>query len=483
MEFLTTVNSESVYLPALIRRLWKRKLPVLFGAAAGAVAFFAFSWFLITPLYEASVTLYVNNSISQENTGYISQSDLYASTQLVNTYAAIILSDSILENVIQDASLDMDIDNLAEILKVNAVNDTEVFMVSARHPTPETAAEIVDSIAKIAPEKIAGIVRGSSVTVISYARIPTDIAFPNYLLLTLIGSAAGMCLVAGYLLIREVMDTRIQTASDFSQWNYPLIASVPDFLDKKQADYGCRIKKNGKRKPTAISCILTENTPFAIQEAYKTLRTNVLFSSPDQEKRIILISSSLTGEAKTTTSINLAVSFAQNQSKVLLIDCDLRLPAVAKYLGLRQSPGLTDLMLDIESEKAVLHKLKNGLHVLTSGTIPPNPTEMLGSKKMEHFIREISEQYDYIIIDTPPLGIMPDAAILSKYATDVILVARQGVAEKAELDTMIKKLELAKAKILGFVFTCTSENEPPSYKKYSCHYGPFSRETGEADNV
>ncbi len=473
-------HSENMYIPDLIGRLWKRKLPILFGAAIGAALFFAVSWFLITPLYEASVTLYVNNSISRENTGYITQGDLYASTQLVDTYAAIILSDSILEEVIRDAGLEMEIDDLAKILHMNAVNDTEVFTVSASHPSPETAAEIVDSIARIAPDQIADIVRGSSVTVISYARIPSKIAFPNYGLMAFIGFVSGICLVSGFLLIREMLDTRIQTASDFSRWQYPLIASVPDFLDKKQTDYDYYKKKDAKKKLSNVSCMLSENTPFAVQEAYKTLRTNILFSSPDQAKRVILISSSLRGEAKSTTSINLAISFAQNQSKVLLIDCDLRLPSVAKYFGLRQYPGLTDLMLGMETDKSVLHPLKNGLHVLTSGTIPPNPTEMLGSKKMEHFIKQMSEQYEYIIMDTPPLGIMPDATILSQYATDVILVARQDMAERAELDAVVKKLELARAKILGFVFTGVTESERRTYKKYSYRYG-YSRQNSYGD--
>ena len=473
-------HSENIYIPDLIQRLWKRKLPILLGGAVGAAVFFAVSWFFITPLYEASVTLYVNNSVSQENAGYITQGDLYASTQLVNTYAAIILSDSILEDVVHDAGLEMEIDDLAKILEMKAVNDTEVFTVSVRHPSPETAAEIVDSIARIAPEQIADIVRGSSVTVISYARIPQDVVFPNYSLTALMGFGVGICLVSGFLFIREMMDTRIQTAADFSRWKYPLIATVPDFLDKKQADYGYYKKKDGKNKTGTVPYMLLENAPFAVQEAYKTLRTNVLFSSPDQEKRVILISSSLRGEARSTTSINLAIAFVQNQSKVLLIDCDLRLPSVAKYLGLKQSPGLTDLMLGMDQDKSVIHVLKNGLHVLAAGTIPPNPTEMLGSKKMEHFITQMSEQYDYIIMDTPPLGMMPDAAILSKYATDAILVARQDVAERAELDAAVKKLELAKAKILGFVFTGATESDRRAYKKYSYHYG-YSRQSSYGD--
>ena len=462
-----TNHSESIYIPDLFRRLWKRKFSILLGAVLGAAALFVFSWFLITPLYEASVTLYVNNSSSQENTSSITQSDLYASTQLVDTYAAIILSDAILENVISDVSLDMTIDELADILKIESVNDTEVFKVTVQYADPSTAAGIVDSIAGIAPGQIASIVRGSSVTVINYARIPTGISFPNYTLAALIGFAAGMFLVAGYLLILEMLNTRIRAASDFSRWEYPLLASVPDFLDKNQANYGYHKKE---RADTA-SCTLAENTPFAVQEAYKTLRTNVIFSSPDKEKKVIIISSTLQGETKTTTALNLATAFAQNQSKVLLIDCDLRLPSVAKRLGLKQTPGLTDLLLGMETDGEVLHAMKSGLHVLPSGTIPPNPTEMLSSQKMERMIRQMSEHYDYIIMDTPPLETMPDAAILSRYATDVILVVRQDTTEKAELDAVVNKLELAQAKILGFVFTCVTEDDRRSYNKYGYHYG------------
>lgn len=476
--------SNNIYIPELLHRLWKRKLPLLSGAVLGAAICFAFSWYLITPLYEASVTLYVNNSSSKESSTYITQSDLYASSQLVDTYAAIILSDAILEDVISETSLNMTIDELANILEIEAVNDTEVFQVTVRHAKPETAAEIVDSIAEIAPEQIASIVEGSSVKVINYARIPTKIAFPNYILMAFIGFAAGMLLFSSFLLIREMMDTRIKTVSDFARWEYPLLANVPDFLDKKQANYGYYKKKRRKkatiRKNSDVNaCLLTEDTPFAVQEAYKTLRTNVIFSSPDQEKKVILISSTLQNEAKSTTAINLATAFAQNQSKVLLMDCDLRLPSVAKRLGLKQTPGLTDLLLSVETDGKIIYARKNGLHVLTSGTIPPNPTEMLGSKKMEHILSQLTRSYDYIIMDTPPLETMPDAAILSKFATDVILVVRQDTTEKSELDAVIKKLELAQAKILGFVFTCVTENDKRSYKKYGYHYSYSYRESQE----
>lgn len=485
-----TDTPDHVYIPNILYSLWKNKFLILLGGMLGAVVSFTFTWFFITPLYEASVTLYVNNSSSEEGSSYITQSDLYASTQLVDTYAAIILSDAILEDVIRDVSLDMTIDDLADILEIGAVNETEVFRVSARHPSPETAAGIVDSIARISPEQISNIVKGSSVTVINYARIPTETAFPNYVLMTVLGFGAGISLIACFLFFREIMDTRIKSVSDFSRWEYPLLANVPDFLSKNQPDYGYgkkKTKRRGAAKKTADfrSCLLSEDTPFAVQEAYKTLRTNIIFSSPDQKKRVILISSTLKGEAKSTTAINLASAFAQNQSKVLLLDCDLRLPSIARQLGLRQSPGLTDLMFDMENGKKGLQIMKNGLHVLPAGIIPPNPTEMLGSKKMEQLLNQFVQDYDYIIIDTPPLETMSDAAILSQFATDVILVVRQDMTESARLDAVIKKLKLAQAKILGFVFTCVVENNGRSYSKYGYRYSCSDHKSsmGRSDSV
>lgn len=477
------------YILDIPKLLWKWKIPILLSSVLCAVVFFFVSKICITPLYKTSATLYVSNGIATENPGnYISSSDLSASSQLVDTYAAIILSDAILEDVIADCSLDIGIDELASMLSINSVNNTEVFTIAVQYHDPQKASEIVNSITKIAPEQISSIINGSSVTIINNARVPSSISYPSYKKVVVIGFALGMFVAMGYLLIKEMMNTRIRTASDFLCWEYPLLASVPDFVSNAQEKYGYyknrkrRHKKDVNRKTNTDSCLLTDDTPFAVQEAYKTLRTNVIFSSPDQEKKILIVTSAKQGEAKTTTAINLAIAFAQNQSKVLLISCDLRLPTIAKRLKISAIPGLTDLMIGMDTDEGVIRVLDNGLHILPSGTIPPNPTEILGSKKMERVLQLLSKSYDYIIVDTPPLETMPDAAIISKYATDVILVARQNVAERNELGAVINKLELAQAKIMGFVFTCVAGDEQYTYKKYGYHYGyPYSGRRGPSE--
>lgn len=492
---------DTVKVKKTVGRLWKRKWWILSGTILGAAICFAYLWFCVTPLYEASVTLYVNNSSSQENTGSITQSDIYASTQLVDTYAAIILSDAILEAVIDDTALDMTIDELAKILEIEAVNNTEVFQVAVLYSDPETAARIVDSIAEIAPERISSIVKGSSVTVINYARMPSKIAYPDYVRTTMKGAMTGAIFLTGFLIILDMINTRIRVESDFSRWQFPLLASIPDLMDKEQSGYGYYGKESGRKpgsrkkdgkkhkevirdnrqKSSNDSFMLSNEVPFAAQEAYKTLRTNVIYSSPDQDKKIIIITSARQGETKTTTAFQLAAAFAQNQSRTLLMDCDLRIPTIARRLGIKQIPGLTDLILGMEAGEKVIYELENGLHVLTSGTIPPNPTEILGSQRMERILNQLIQAYDYIIIDTPPLDPMADAAILARYATDVILVVRQNTTERAEIDAAVEKLELAKAKILGFVFTCVTESERHSYRKkgYEYYYSYAASSTAE----
>ena len=218
--------------------------------------------------------------------------------------------------------------------------------------------------------------------------------------------------------------------------------------------------------------ILNEDSPFAMQEAYKTLRTNVLFSAVGEECKTVLITSSLQGEAKSTTAVNLALSFAQNGNKVLLIDGDLRLPTVASKLDRASSPGLTDVLVGQVTVGEALVQMHNGLDFIPAGQLPPNPSELLGSTRMKRLLEGLAKRYEYIVIDTPPICTVADAAILSAYATGVILVVRQNVATKDSVSDAIQRLELAEAKIMGFVFTDVTNEKLKSYKSsYGYGYG------------
>ena len=143
--------------------------------------------------------------------------------------------------------------------------------------------------------------------------------------------------------------------------------------------------------------LLTATSPFAIQEAYKTIRTNIMFSIADEKCKKILITTALQGEAKSTTAVNLGIAFAQNQSKVLLIDCDLRMPTDALKLKKQNTPGLTNVLVGLCGIDGAIQHLPNGLDLIAAGDIPPNPSELLGSPKMEQVLNLLESRYEYII--------------------------------------------------------------------------------------
>lgn len=202
-------------------------------------------------------------------------------------------------------------------------------------------------------------------------------------------------------------------------------------------------------------------------EAYRTLRTNIQYSSFDKEVRVIVVTSSEAGEGKSTTAGNLAISFSQSQKKTIMIDCDLRKPSLHKKFRISNMVGLSDLLKGKESLKEAVHKYNDYLDILTSGKVPPNPSEMLGSHSMENLIERLKDEYDMIIIDSAPLQAVTDAQILSRKADGTILVVR---AEKTKRDSVIQAKELLQkvdANILGVVLNGVENIR----KKYYYYYG------------
>lgn len=213
--------------------------------------------------------------------------------------------------------------------------------------------------------------------------------------------------------------------------------------------------------------ILTDDMPFAVVEAYKALRTNVMFSLPGGGPKCIGVTSSNKGEGKSSTSLNMAISFAQIGKKVLLIDCDMRLPTVAMRLGIPGIPGLSNILVQDGKVEDALHYISDlGITVLPSGTIPPDPTYLLNSKRMETVLAVLKKHYDYVIVDLPPVNVVTDAAIMAKRFDGMVLVVRHNVAEYREVGSMLSQLQMAGAKILGVVYN----DAPVTSKSYYKHY-------------
>ncbi|SUP44750.1 CpsD/CapB family tyrosine-protein kinase [Veillonella criceti] len=218
-----------------------------------------------------------------------------------------------------------------------------------------------------------------------------------------------------------------------------------------------------------ITLIAHKDKKSPISEAYRSIRTNLIFASAGKKEKIISITSATPGEGKSTTSSNLAIIMAQAEKRVLLIDCDLRKLSLQKKFNL-QNKGLTNYIAMNESLDDVLYvDVVPGLDLLLSGPVPPNPSELLGSKKMEELLKLVEEQYDYIFLDLPPILAVTDAAVLAKYINGTIFVMQAGALGKNEALEAKKRLTQSGVEILGIVL---NKVEPTKHSgSYYYYYG------------
>lgn len=230
-------------------------------------------------------------------------------------------------------------------------------------------------------------------------------------------------------------------------------------------------ESNSHNESSPTDNILSENTPFTITEAYKTARTNIMFALASVEgcKKVIFTSAE-PGEGKTTTVLNMAIAFAQTGLKVLLVDCDLRKPRTHRYLGIEKTNGLSDLLAGlIELKDAIKHSDERGLDCITAGQIPPNPVELLSSETMRLLLEKLSQDYDYIFIDTPPVTVVTDAPSMAKFVDGYVVVIRHNYTIHELLEKTRQSLKFAEAKTLGFVINDIKPMAGIGYSKYGTY--------------
>ena len=212
-----------------------------------------------------------------------------------------------------------------------------------------------------------------------------------------------------------------------------------------------------------------------ISEAYRGLRTNIQFANVDRMTKTILVTSTLPGEGKTTTLMNLAMTMVQDHLKVLVIDCDMRKPRVHKVLDRKNGKGLADMLLAGGQAPDYIQSLAEyGFDLLTAGQIPTNPSELLNSKAMKELIASVKDQYDYVLIDTPPVTPVTDAIIMSTYIDGVVLVVTAGKANRDLILTAKQSIEKVGGNILGVVLNRIKVQDTKAYKSYYYYYGKES---------
>ena len=234
-------------------------------------------------------------------------------------------------------------------------------------------------------------------------------------------------------------------------------------------------KRGIKREAQRSDFLLGDNTPFQIAEAYKTVRTNLLYTTAATGNRVVVVSSASPSDGKSTTCANLAVALAQTGARVMLIDADLRKPVQNKIFKANNTQGLSRVLVGFSKlEECVKAGVSPNLDLLTAGPTPPNPAELLGSANMVELLEYLKTAYDYILIDTPPINVVTDALVLLNKHTDILLVGRQRQTTYDELRKASDSIRFTNATLLGVVVTSVQQEAKMigtrSYKAYDYEY-------------
>lgn len=227
-------------------------------------------------------------------------------------------------------------------------------------------------------------------------------------------------------------------------------------------------KNNKKAKGSYVSAsALSDKNKFAIVESYKAARTNIMFSLSATEKKVFAVTSYSKGEGKSTASANLAISYSKMEKKVLLIDSDLRRPNIHNIFKVDNSEGLSNIIGKMVSfDDAVKKDVHQNLDILTAGTIPPNPSELMCSHSFIKLMERLTQEYDYIILDTPPIGVVSDALLLKDLIAGFVVVVRERYTTHGDLKRLMDSVKLADSKILGLVEVGCSNSSKRGKKNY-----------------
>lgn len=466
---------------AVLKRIW---IVIISAILCGALALVG-TVFLISPKYQSSALLYVNNTNTMSQAGMlagVSYADITASKTLVDSYLVILHSRGTLLDVIEYAQVDRTYGQVRSMISSSAVNETEIFQVVVTSTDPYEAEAIANAIAEVLPKRIASIIEGSSAKVVDYAVVPSAASSPSKSKNTILGALIGVLLSVGVIVLVELFDITLKEEEDIKRCSrYPILASVADMESSGRRGY-YRSNSYGKYRyaakpavdPSQPNAVIGSGISFAASEAYKLLRTKIQYSfADDQRCRIIAVSSAMSGEGKSVSSVNLANTLAQFGERVLLVDCDLRRPTAAEKMGLKKTPGLTEFLtgsMDLNSLFQLYSSAEgdNKFYVITAGSCPPNPVELLSSRKMASLLSSLRGLFDYVILDMPPIGEVSDALVTAKMADGVLIVVRQNYCNSVAFKDALRQFEFVNSRILGIVINCAQNRMKSKYQ--DSHY-------------
>lgn len=445
---------------AVLKRRWKLIAVVALLTAFAATAI----TFLMTPRYESRAQVFVSFQPTDpsSSSGLISGST-YTQNQ-ITSYVDLATSPTVLDPAIETLGLATTAGALADDLVISNPQGTVLIDVVATSDSAAAAAEIANGVAASMTEVIPEFERPDDatsspvkLTIVRVAVPPSAPSSPNVPLNIGLGVITGLLLAIGAAALRQSLDTKVRSEDDVRAITQaPVIGTI------------------GYDDEAPSHPLIVQTSPrSARSEAFRRLRTNLQFIDIEGGTRAFVITSAAPGEGKSTTAINLAISLADAGSRVVLVDADLRRPSVADYMGLEKQVGLTTVLIGQASFEDVVQPWGNSrLHVITSGQLPPNPSELLGSHSMATLVKELTGTYDVVLLDTAPLLPVTDGAILARLSAGALVVAGADKVHRAQLAEALGRLSTVGARVLGIVINRISRAESEPYTYYDYTPGP-----------
>lgn len=430
---------------------------------AGLSLSFLVNKLMIDKTYTASASFYVSTTDST----LTNLSELDYAQKIAETYINFLNTRQFFLKVIDLSDLPYTMQELQAMTTISTIRNTEIFSITLTSKNPDDSYNLVKSMETVAPQLIKDIKSNVIISVVDPVAYPTSPSGPNTLFNTLLGGIVTGCGVFIFVILKEILNIKVANQEDLlKHYEIPLLGSIPHASGK--ANYARGIRNSTVFKILAerfgynetVNTTLNDESKFLVSESYKALRTNLRFSVRKEGCKKILITSPAPEDGKSTTSINLSIVLSQAGNKVLLIDCDLRKGRTHHFFRAKSAPGLSDCLSNMNTTKEVIYTTPyNNLYSIPMGSIPPNPSELLGSRQMEALIKELESEYDYIILDTPPVNVVADSLSFIKNTDGAILVIREGKTSYPEIENVLMKYRYAKANILGFVLNGVSVKE------------------------
>ena len=410
-----------------------------------------------TKVYEASAQVFVASSAAGSASD-LAQGNTFTQAR-VQSYVSIANSPAVTGGVIKKLNLSLTEQQLAGSISADAPLNKVLINLHVTNRVPAEAARIANAVASqfntVVEQTEQADAAGRSVvksTTIHPAIVPAAPVTPNKVLNIGLGLVVGLLIGIGVAVLREVLDNTVKNAEDFEELGVAVLGRVP--FDKR----------------TTRSPIAFRGDPHnARSEAYRQLRTNLQFVDVDNPPRIIAVTSAVPGEGKSTSAVNLASALAEAGARVCLIEADLRRPSLAKMLGLVGDVGFTTVVIGKAPVETVLQNAGRNLAVLTSGPIPPNPSELLISRHARQVIADIADKVDFTIIDTPPLLPVTDGAQVATIADATLLVHRAGKTTRDQAARSIEVLDKVGRHPVGVILNMITR----SASKYDYEYGYY----------